>query len=494
MKQLIYDKNFKKIIEEEKYWIDLQDIPENITNFIQNTIDKFIIYDIKEKTYHCSKCLSKLENNYCNTCNIKYYNNIQEKYKINIEINKIKKLYETSSYFIYDIIGESIYLYIINNIMTYNSTVFSLPHQQNKLEIDKVYEIKSNGIKELKTNKYYSYKEIDNKLFNYEEEFDIELYDIFEIPSIDKTFIYEDNIDKLKDTKLYKYTYIWDLKEKLINNNINTLTLTLFPLYYRQYEYLIKMKLYNLALKAPYIVKENKNFKEAFNIEKNYYQFMKNIDITPDMLESLQIYKTTNVELLNFMSENLYIIRELNKYVDISRLKEYFDSQKLESTNLHEYYDYIRCCNKMNLNIKDKKILFPKNLLEEHDRIIKEVIIIENEDIENKINKLSNLLKINTYDDSEYIIFPADSINSLIDESRQMSNCVRTYCTDYSENICHIYFMREKKHINKSLVTIEVKDNKVVQAKAKYNSIPSEECLNIIKKWEKQIIPITKTK
>ena len=51
--------------------------------------------------------------------------------------------------------------------------------------------------------------------------------------------------------------------------------------------------------------------------------------------------------------------------------------------------------------------------------------------------------------------------------------------------------MRYKDAINKSLVTIEVKNGKIVQAKTKFNGLPTNEMDKVLKNWEKQIIPIT---
>ena len=97
---------------------------------------------------------------------------------------------------------------------------------------------------------------------------------------------------------------------------------------------------------------------------------------------------------------------------------------------------------------------------------------------------------LNKYEDDKYIIFPASSINSLIDESSQQSNCVRTYCDMVSNNECQIYFMRYKNNIKKSFVTIEVRNNKVVQAKTRFNEEVPEYIMNIIMKWEKTLIPL----
>jgi len=46
-----------------------------------------------------------------------------------------------------------------------------------------------------------------------------------------------------------------------------------------------------------------------------------------------------------------------------------------------------------------------------------------------------------------------------------------------AKNESQIYFMRKKTELAKSLVTIEVKENHITQARVKYNKLPSEELM-----------------
>lgn len=100
------------------------------------------------------------------------------------------------------------------------------------------------------------------------------------------------------------------------------------------------------------------------------------------------------------------------------------------------------------------------------------------------------VLKINTYEDDNYIIFPFTDIDSLIDESNQMHNCVRTYVEEIINYKCFIYFMRYKDSTDKSLVTVEVKNNEVVQARRKFNENITEEDRLFLNKFERNYTPI----
>ena len=76
--------------------------------------------------------------------------------------------------------------------------------------------------------------------------------------------------------------------------------------------------------------------------------------------------------------------------------------------------------------------------------------------------------------DEKFIILPAPNLKALQDESTQQNNCVRTYAEKYANGICDIYFMRNITEPKKSLVTVEVKNNKIVQSRLKHNADPKK--------------------
>ena len=53
---------------------------------------------------------------------------------------------------------------------------------------------------------------------------------------------------------------------------------------------------------------------------------------------------------------------------------------------------------------------------------------------------------------------------------------------------CDIYFMRSVNEKDKSLVTVEVKGNKVVQSRIKYNNLPEEKQKLFLEKWQEKVL------
>lgn len=490
-RQLMFDECTNNIIEKPlNYWKTVDEIPKYIKEFILNTASSRVIYDVNTKQYYCSKCLKKLDDQYyCTNCSkqciIPISNN--SKYVIQTNITTIKEYEENTRYFVFDIIDGQVLIYIFHVHTFYYNHIILMPYQMNKITIEGIYHITNIGLTNILTNEFFSFEEYDKSIND--DDFNYELLNLFEFQS-DNHYLYINNLATLQNTSLYKYTSIWDLKDYFENENFNLASLTYYPLYFRQFEYLVKMKLYRLAATGPNLIEYKHTFKDTFGIDKKYYSFMKEYNIDSSQLSALRLCPTTDIELLNFVAKELFLFKELSVYVSPNKIKTYLENQKLDYRYIYEYYDYIKCCEYMSFNLKDKNILFPENLIKQHNKLTSEMIIATDPMIDKKIHSLSNILSLNVYEDETYVIFPANCIDSLIDESSQMSNCVRNYCKKMSNNECQIYFMRYKKNIKQSLVTIEVRNGKIVQARTRFNEFPTDEMKKILKKWEKQIIPI----
>ena len=489
-KQMMFDKDNNIVEEPIRYWKSIDEVPENIKKFILDTVCSRTIYDVSTKQYYCSKCLKALDNNYyCSNCNMQCRIPIsnKSKYVIYTNINDIKEYQENSKFFVFDIVDGEVLIYIFRVDTCYYNHRMYVPYQINKISIEEVYYVLNNKLVNLLNNSEVLFEDYSKEM---DDSYNYDLLDIFDLQVVNH-YLYTDNLCELQKTLLYKYTFIWKLKNFFMDNNFTLSSLTYYPICCKQFEYLVKMKLYRLAATGPDVVKFDKNFKNTFGVDKKYYSFMKDIDISVSQLNALRIYPTTNIDLINFISTDTFLFEELSEYVKVDKIKTYFEKEKLDYHNIYEYYDYIRCCKHLSLDMEDKNILFPKEFIRAHDKITCEMVIATDPKINERIHTLSNLLLLNKYEDDKYVIFPAVSVESLIDESSQMSNCVRNYCLDVSNNECQIYFMRYKDNLSKSLITIEVRDGKIVQARAKFNELPGEDEMKILKKWGRDIISIT---
>ena len=390
-KQMMFDKDNNIVEEPIRYWKSIDEVPENIKKFILGTVCSRTIYDVSTKQYYCSKCLKALDNNYyCSNCNMQCRIPIsnKSKYVIYTNINDIKEYQENSKFFVFDIVDGEVLIYIFRVDTCYYNHRMYVPYQINKISIEEVYYVLNNKLVNLLNNSEVLFEDYSKEM---DDSYNYDLLDMFDLQVVNH-YLYTDNLCELQKTLLYKYTFIWKLKNFFMDNNFTLSSLTYYPICCKQFEYLVKMKLYRLAATGPDVVKFDKNFKNTFGVDKKYYSFMKDIDISVSQLNALRICSTTNIDLINFISTDTFLFEELSEYVKVDKIKTYFEKEKLDYHNIYEYYDYIRCCKHLSLDMEDKNILFPKEFIRAHDKITCEMVIATDPKINERIHTLSNLL------------------------------------------------------------------------------------------------------
>ena len=82
------------------------------------------------------------------------------------------------------------------------------------------------------------------------------------------------------------------------------------------------------------------------------------------------------------------------------------------------------------------------------------------------------------------IVYPK-RYEDIQDEGNQQSHCVASYVKRVIDGECHIVFLRDNSDLDKSLVTIEVRGNEVVQCKKARNLTPDPNHIKFIERWAK---------
>ena len=190
-----------------------------------------------------------------------------------------------------------------------------------------------------------------------------------------------------------------------------------------------------------------------------------------------------NKQNLNSIINNDDFFELINTYnYNAKALLLYLDQLKtFEAINAsginREILDYASMMSK----ISPKYDKYPKNFLTTHqiacrnyDRLRKQFNEIAFQEVRNPKYECSF---------GKYIFIYPKTIDDIKEEAVQQSNCVASYIQRVIDGECHILFMRLKEDPNKSLITIEVNNDRITQAKGKYNRelTPDEE--DIVTKW-----------
>lgn len=89
------------------------------------------------------------------------------------------------------------------------------------------------------------------------------------------------------------------------------------------------------------------------------------------------------------------------------------------------------------------------------------------------------------YEDKEFFVMTPLSVLEIFDESCQQDNCLSGYVDDLAVGKTNIVFIRRKNTPEKSYITMEIHGRHIVQAKARYNDLPSRKDFEFIEKFAK---------
>lgn len=185
------------------------------------------------------------------------------------------------------------------------------------------------------------------------------------------------------------------------------------------------------------------------------------------------VYISTFITLIE---EYGYTAKGLMNYIDY--LKTYEAIEDIEYA-IRELYDYAN----MMKQISNKFDKYPRHFLTTHKIACRNYNRLKQEFDEEKFKNRIDKSMEKTFGD--YCFIYPNCTQDIKDESTQMSNCVSSYVDRVIDGQCHILFLRRKDNLDKSLVTIEVRNGTIVQALQKYNHPLTSEQKVIVEKWNK---------
>lgn len=273
-----------------------------------------------------------------------------------------------------------------------------------------------------------------------------------------------------------------------------------------------------------YIKGNQKNkFKQAFKqasdiqgitgLTNSYYSLMKEKIVDPlawnntvDLIKSMNVKESTIKNLLNLITNpqtrtdipqtimsimqkkemfedcEFYTIDSLISYVDKCRSKQGLKA----ASALRIIDDYLSMCAELNII----PIIKNENLEKDHDVlsvIYNKIKEEETERIHRKgFERQSKRLKKFEFEDNRLKVVIPTSVSDLFEEGRNNHNCVASYVDKHANGTTDIFFIRNKKDIKKSYITIELDEanKRIRQAYYSQNRhIDNKDDLKFIDNW-----------
>ncbi len=272
-------------------------------------------------------------------------------------------------------------------------------------------------------------------------------------------------------------------------------------------EKLVKCGFNNIA--EPYIMgswfsgKENLLDENANSLIKamkiNRYLFAQlPKNISTDDLQVLQSYVKNSPDTSRTVKEILDIakvvsIHDCDKIFEMNKASgdktiRYIKKQVNANKEVHasDYFDYLRMAKKLEYNLSDEMVRYPKDLKECHDELTKLIKYKELEAEYAIIDKIiPDMSKKWNYEEDELLIRYPVCGREITDEGVCMGHCVNSYVGAVAERNTDILFVRKKSAPKTPFVTVEIKDGKVRQVRAKRNADPGQKVKDFMERYKK---------
>ena len=223
---------------------------------------------------------------------------------------------------------------------------------------------------------------------------------------------------------------------------------------------------------------------DNYNKNHNVFNFALNEEYST--INALDIYDMVNAgtsryswyenggAINSLINDYNYDMKSLFNYVDYLMTYEGISDG---SYILRELRDYANMAQSMSGKF-DK---YPRNFLTVHTITSRNYNRLQKQYEEDKFASRIDKSMEKTF--GNYTFIYPDTTQDIKDEAVSQSNCVASYIPKVIDGNCHILFMRDKNDTDKSLVTIEVRNNKIVQALQRHNARLTKSQQDAVDEW-----------
>lgn len=319
--------------------------------------------------------------------------------------------------------------------------------------------------------------------------------------------IYTENIEKfIKDTD-FKYSQIKEFATSKRNRKVDILGY--FEMYQRNQvlEYLVKLKLYNMADNFYKYGKwglelKGKNFRQIIGLNKSYLPQLQRIDANYKMLDIIKLAAERNIKLSD--EQVLLIDHSFNKdifklteYTTITKLINYFkkvsnnSKRKRNLANIYiDYLDYIENCKKLQYDLNSSLVLFPRDFQKAHDDAYKLVTENAYKKYDVKLKALHQELKKYEFEYKDLCIVVPEKAFDLVTEGDKLKHCVKGYIEKMAARETIILFIRKKDKIEDPYFTIELRKGELRQVRGLRNCDTNKEVKQFVEKFKEAKLKI----
>lgn len=341
------------------------------------------------------------------------------------------------------------------------------------------------------------------------------------------SYLYTKNLPKVLLGTPWQYSQIDTFFEN-VRTQLDVQTYLDRYLQYPCIEYLVKLRLYQLARYAVYqygcewhdpeqklgIQLSGHSFPEILGVERTDLSLMQELDISHDQLVLLKAMRRVGIapskEFLQWSRQ--YGISQVAlftvplRYMSQHKLARYvteqYEPNKLRPGGfycgrgyyhardvLSDYRDYLMMCEGLQCDMTNTFVLFPKDLKAAHKQVenlsTTEKAKLYDYHIASKYEMLSQNY---SFSKKGMMIIAPKTATEIVREGQKLHHCVGTYVERMAKDECQIMFLREKSAPDTPFFTIELCNGRIQQVRGSNNDPPPPEVEKFVRLWRKSVL------
>ena len=160
---------------------------------------------------------------------------------------------------------------------------------------------------------------------------------------------------------------------------------------------------------------------------------------------------------------------------------------------LIDWSDYLRDCEKLELDMTDTAVVKPRDLQHAHQNVVAQLKIKTNELLDKQIAKLLKARECYNFSDGGLIARVAASTEELIAEGNALHHCVGTYADKHANGKCTIVLIRKQSEPDKPYYTMELSPRGgIVQVRGSHNCGMTKDVEAFVEAYKDYLTKLTK--
>jgi hypothetical protein len=327
--------------------------------------------------------------------------------------------------------------------------------------------------------------------------------------------VYSRNLPQVLEETPWQYC---GLKEYATRQDGAWVDVTGYLIQYRRkpyLEYLSKLRLFRLAEDlvvnryfAHVLNEEASDLASLLQLPKQYVRMAQEINPDLDELGILQKIIQSGIQvnadifrrIMDSYSHNLDDVLRNTRHASWNRIEGYLENNRAVDKDfsyvVRLWIDYVGFCEKLNYDMYNDFVLFPRHLKQAHDDTMKRYNRMKKENQRKLLDTMSDrITDALTQAQKQFslalgglIVKAPQNLNEIVQEGHALRHCVGSYTDSVFEGKTTILFLRRAGNPEKSFFTIEIKKGAVVQCRGKNNCAQTDEVKKFLAAWEKKCL------